>query len=373
MGKYGRYEKKTPKKRRSWGFPLFMVLYALVILAAANWGLQKFWDYMDAYEKSRIQNTIDAYMAEVTPQYVLGRSGDLVGSIDHNLQSEEECEAVILDFLSGGITYARKSAECTDTLTVYVLRSGGKVIGQVELVPQGETRYGFTPWAVSGDSFDLSFLVGEPASITVDHTMQVYAGDTLLDSSYVTETGLKYAAVEDFYDELKLPYKLTYAAGPILGETILRAVDTKGNPVTVTGEADLDSYLNNCTEAVHTELDSFNQEFIEYYVRYLTSRRDNRQYNYEQLLPYLVDGCDLENRVRNAYEGLEFGQSQSDTIVSFTSNHIIDLGDEKYLCDVTYEVDSLGRDGELHRSVNNAWLFLIRTDDGLQAERLLSY
>ena len=373
MGKYGKYETKTAKKRRSWGFAIFTILYALIVLGTAAWGLSKFWDYLDAYEHSRIQNTMDAYMAEVTAEYVCDRSGDLIDCVDHNLQSEEACKAVILDFLSEGITYARKTAECTDTRTVYVLRSAGKVIGQVELVPQGETRYGFTPWVVSCDSFDLSFLLGQSASITVDHTMQVYAGETLLDESYVTETELKYDAVADFYGELELPYKLTYTAGPILGETVLHAVDAKGNTVVTAEESDLDIYLNNCAEAVHQELDAFNLEFIHRYVRYLTSRRDTRQYNYEQILPLLVEDSSLEQRVSNAYEGLEFGQSQSDTIISFNSNYIIDLGGDHYLCDVTYEVDSLGRDGELHRSVNNAWLFLVRTGDGLKAERLLSY
>lgn len=369
----GKFETKKPAKRRKWGFALFMLLYALAVLGTAAWGLGKFWDYMDAYEGSRAKNTIDAYMASLTPGYVCDRSADLIGTIDHNLQSEDACRQAILDFLSGGITYARKSDECTDARTVYVLRSGGKVIGQVELVPQGEPRYGFTPWAVSGDSFDLSFLVGEAASITVDHTMRVYAGDVLLDERYVTETGLKYEAVEDFYDELNLPCKLTYTAGPILGQTVLRAVDAAGNPVKITEEADLDGYLNNCSQAVHTELDAFNREFIDRYVQYLTSRRDNRQSNLDRLAPLLAAGSSLRQRVINAFEGLEFGQSRSDTIVRFNSNYIIDLGNGKYLCDVTYEVDSLGRDGELHRSVNNAWLFLVQTDNGLQAERLLSY
>ena len=373
MGKYGKFQTKTPKKRRSWGFAIFMILYAVVVLAAAAWGLSQFWNYMEAYEGSRIKNTIDAYMEQVSPQYVCDRSGDLIGSIDHNLQSEEACRQVILDFLSGGITYARKSAECTDTRTVYVLRSGGQVIGEVELVPQGEPQHGFTPWSVSRDSFDLSFLVGETASITVDHSMQVYAGDVLLDSSYISETGLHYEAVEDFYGELELPYKLTYTAGPILGNTVLRAVDAEGKTVEIGSEADLDPYLNNCGEGVHAELDAFNKDFIDRYVRYLTSRRDNRQHNYDRLMPLLADGSSLEERVRNAYEGLEFGQSQSDTIVIFHSNYIIDLGNNKYLCDITYEVDSLGRDGQLHRSVNNVRLFLVRNDDGLKAERLLTY
>lgn len=373
MAKYGKYENRTAKKRRRWGFPLFMILYAAVVLGAAYWGLGKFWDYMEAYENSRVKNTIEAYMEDISPQYVCDRSGELIAGIDHRLQSEEECRQVILDYLSGGISYARKTSECNDTQTVYVLRSGGKVIGNVTLVPQGQARYGFTPWAVSGDSFDLSFLIGETETITVDYRMKVYAGSALLDESYVTETGIPYDAVADFYGELELPYKVTYTAGPILGETLLHAVDAQGNPVEIHEESDLDSYLDNCDKAVYKEVDEFNRDFIDRYVRYLTSRRDNREYNYERLVPLLIDGSDLEKRISNAYEGLEFGQSQSDTIVAFTSNHIIDLGDGKYLCDVTYEVDTLGRDGEFHRSVNNAWLFLVRNEDGLKAQRLLSY
>lgn len=370
----GKFEKKKPaKKRGGWGFAIFMILYAVAVLGAAAWGLNKFWDYMDAYEVSRVKNTIEAYMEDLTPEYVCDRSGELIGSIDHHLQSEDACRQVILDFLSGGISYARKTSECTDTRNVYVLRSSGKVIGKVELVPQGEARYGFTPWAVREDSFDLSFLIGGTDTITVDHTMKVYAGEALLDERYVTATDLKYKAVEDFYGELKLPYKLTYTAGPILGDTVLHAVDAEGKLVIIEEEADLDPYLNNCSEADHKELDAFSRKFIDRYVGYLTSRKDNRWYNYEQLTPYLVEGSDLERRISNAFAGLEFGQSQSDTIVAFTCNYIIDLGDGKYYCDVTYEVDSLGTDDQLHRTVNHARLFLTRSSGTLKVEKLLSY
>ena len=361
------------KKCIKWSFWSFMIVYAVVILVAAAFGLSKFWDYMDAYEDSRIKNTVEAYIAELTPQYICDRSGELIAGIDHRLQSEAACRQVILDFLSGDISYARKSSECTDTRMVYMLRTGGKTIGKVELVPRGEARYGFIPWEVGRDSFDLSFLMGSKATITVDSTMQVYAGDVLLDESYVTATGLQYAAVKDLYDEVTLPYKLTYTAGPILGELTLRAVDAGGKTVEIKAESDLDSYLNNCTQPVHQELDTFMRDFIDRYTRYLTSRLDNRQQNYGQLTPLLMSGSNLAQRVRQAYDGFEYGHSRSDTITDFRSNYLIDLGEGKYLCDVTYEVDTLGRDNKLHHSVNNAWVFLVRTSNGLKAERLISY
>jgi hypothetical protein len=350
-----------------------MIVYAVVVLIAAAFGLSKFWEYMDAYEASRVKNTMEAYMAELTPQYICDRSGELIDSIDHGLQSEEACAQVIMDFLSTNISYARKSSECTDTRTVYMLRTRGRTIGKVELVPQGEERYGFRPWVVSEDSFDLSFLIGNQAAITVDSTMQVYAGTVLLDEGYVTATALPYAAVKDLYGEANLPYKMTYTAGPILGELTLHAVDAGGNTVEINEESDLDPYLDNCTEPVVQEVDTFMRDFVRRYTRYLTSRIDTRQENYQKLRPLLLSGSSLSQRISKAYEGLEYGHSKSDTITDIRINHTIDLGDGKYLCDVSYEADTLGKDGVLHHSINNAWVFLVRTSNGLKAERLISY
>ncbi len=370
MDNFSNYE---PTKRKISGFWRFMLIYAAVFLGVAFLGFALFWGYMDAYEDSRAKSTIESYIESLTPQYVCDRSGDLLDSIDPDLQSREASEKIIFDFLSGNITYARKISECTDARMVYTLRSGGKAIGKVTLVPEGRKRFGFSPWTVSEDNFDLSFLISDQITITVDSTMHVYMGDVLLDESYITEAKVKYAAVKDYYDEQNLPYKVTYSTGPILGETDLRAVDANGKPVKITKESDLDPYLNNCTEAVHNELNIFIRDFVDRYTRYLASRVDNRQTNYQQLNPLLVNGSDLKKRISHAYDSLQWGKSKSDTITDFTSNYIIDLGGGKYLCDVTYEVDSLGRDGKLHHSVNNAQIFLVRAGSSLQAERLISY
>ena len=48
------------KKRKIWNFWVFMIVYAVVVLTAAAFGLSKFWDYMEAYEDSRIKNTSEA-------------------------------------------------------------------------------------------------------------------------------------------------------------------------------------------------------------------------------------------------------------------------------------------------------------------------
>jgi len=368
MAKGGKYLKK---KKRSFGFVIGMVVYAVLFLTAAGFGLRYLWDFMDAYEASRPENTVNAYMAQLTPDYICDSAQDLIDQIDHNIQSEENCRQAIRDAVSDGVTFARKSAECTDTLNVYVLRSGGKVIGQVELIPQGEERYGFTPWVVSSDSFDLSFLIGETASITVVNDFNVYVDGQKLDESYVTEKDIKFETMEEFYGEFNLPTMTTYTAGPRLGTTEFTVTDADGNPVVIDENTDLRSFLNNCPEDLHQELETFAADFITHYARYLSSRRETYWANYTTVIKYVVPDSDLADRLYNAMEGLYFGQSTSDVISSITVNCLTELGD-RYFCDITYEVDSEGNEGIYH-SVNNAKFIILRTQNGLKVEMLMSY
>ena len=136
------------KKKFRYGFLLFTVIYALLILTAGYFALSYLWDFAEAYEMARPYHAIDAYMEELTPDYICDRSSELIATIDHHIQSEDACRAVIKDAVSGEITYAKKASECTDEKMVYILRTGNQVIGRVELAPEGEAVMGFTPWAV---------------------------------------------------------------------------------------------------------------------------------------------------------------------------------------------------------------------------------
>lgn len=363
--------KKT--KKRSYGFLIFTVVYALLFLAGTYVGLQYLWDFMDAFEASRPENTINAYMERVTPDYICDGSADLIASIDHHIQSEEECREVIKQAVSGKITYAKKTSECTDEKMVYVLRTAGKVIGRVEMEPQGESRYGFTPWAVTKDSFDLSYLKTGTVSATVPHTLFVSVNGNVLDESYMTESGIRYTVLETFYDRYEnLPTYGSYEAGPCLGQISLQVEDSQGNPVALDENTDFNAFVDNCSPEEQTRLESFNQEFIKAYIKFLTSNMNNRIANHNALKPYLVPKSDLANRVKNALDGLQFGQSKSDKLVELTINHAVKISDDRYILDVTYVVDTKGRNGVV-TTTNYAQYVAVQTEDGLQVEMLLSY
>ena len=363
---------KNPKKK-SYGFLIFTVIYAILFLAGTMVGLNYLWDFMDAFEASRPENTINAYMELVTPDYVCDHETDLIDTIDHHIQSEEACREVIKEAVSGKITYAKKTSECTDEKMVYVLRTAGKVIGRVEMEPRGEARYGFTPWAVTEDSFDLSYLVTGTVSVTAPHDYTVTVNSNALNENYVTASGMQYTVLKEFYDRYEgLPYQVSYAAGPCLGEIVLEVADRDGQIVTINKDTDLNAFVSNCTAEDMVQLEAFNQDFINAYIKFLTSNRGTRIANHNELKPYLVPGSDLAKRVKNALDGLLYGQSKSDVLVELIINHAVKISGDRYIMDVTYVVDTTGRQGVV-QTTNNAQYVAVLTEDGLQVEMLLSY
>lgn len=363
---------KRTKKPRGLGFLCGMLIYAAVVLALVIYGLNFFWGYMAAYEASRPYIAVDAYMELVTDDYICDRSSELIGQIDHNIQSEEDCRQVIKNALSEGITCAKKTSECTDDKMVYVLRSGKQVIGSFVMEHQGETVHGFTPWAVVEDSFDLSYLITGTVSTTAPSHYPVYVNGNLLTEDYVTESGIEFEELEEFYGDYELPTMSTYLAGPCLGEIKLTVTDPNGNEVTIDEQTDMNIFVDNCTQEQITALDGFVNEYIKRYVTFTSSVNDARYENYASLVEYMVPESKLASRMFDAIEGLYYAQSYADEIVSITIHHRVDMGNGRYMCDVTYLVDTTGREGVV-QTTNNVKIIIVETDDGLKAEAMTSY
>lgn len=365
-------EKKQKKKTGGLGFVFGMLIYAAIVLALVIYGLNFFWDYMAAYEASRPYIAVDAYMELVTDEYVCDRSAELIGQIDHNIQSEEACRQAIRDAVSEGITCAKKTSECTEDRMVYVLRSGKQVIGSFVMEQRGETVHGFTPWAVVEDSFDLSYLITGTVSTTAPSHYPVYVNGNLLTEEYVTESGIEFAELEEFYGDYELPTMSTYVAGPCLGEINLTVTDPDGNEVVIDEQTDMNVFINNCTEDEIEALDTFTEAYIRRYVTFTSSVNDSRYENYADLVAYMVPDSKLAERMFDAIDGLYYAQSYADKIVSITINHRVNISDGRYMCDVTYVVDTTGRAGVV-QTINNVKIIIVETNDGLKAEAMTSY
>ena len=148
---------KNEKKSGTFRFLSGMAIYAAVFLGVLLIGLTIFWNFMEAYENSRPKTTINAYMEGLTEEHICDLSRALIDQVDHNIQTQQQCRDYIMNAI-GVIDYAKKTKECTDTRQVFVLRTNNTVIGEFSIVAQEEDRYGFTPWTVEAEHFDLSSM-----------------------------------------------------------------------------------------------------------------------------------------------------------------------------------------------------------------------
>ena len=309
---------------------------------------------------------------ELTPDYICDRSSELIATIDHHIQSEDACRAVIQDAVSGGITYAKKASECTDEKMVYILRAGNQVIGRVELAPEGEAVMGFTPWAVSSDRFDFSYLISDTVSTTVPANFHVYVNGAELDGSYITQSEIQFSYLKDFYDDYALPTITSYTAGPCLGEIALTITDSQDQPVTVDEATDLNQFLDNCTPEELAELESFTSEFVSRYVRFSNASGFDAKNDYYYLLGTVLKDSPLAKRCKDALVAMVSAVSQKYTIESVEINWATNIGNDRYLCDITYVLNVRGR-LENPQQTFNMKVIVVRDGDRLMAETLRNY
>lgn len=349
-----------------------LLIYAEVFILLLCFGLIWFWNYIEAYEATRPRNIVDSYMQTLTAERLIERSADLIGSVDPMIQTEDACSQVIQDSLSGGITYAKHVSESTETESVYMLLSGGKTIGKIKLACTSTDKYGFTHWTVEEESFDLSHLLRDPISITVPHDYAVYAGDVLLGQEHITETNIPYAELEEFYGAYDLPYLVTYCAGPFLGDVAVTVNDSHGEPAAVEDGMDMSQFLPRCDDATETALSDFVDRYVEHYVAFTSGGNGTLHENCNKLTEYMVPGGELAKRMYDAIAGLSWVKDRGAKVSGIDIHHSIDIGNGRYLCDLTYHVDTTNFSGAVQVS-SSIKLIVVQTNDGFKAEAMITY
>lgn len=365
---------KKTGKRKPMTFWKILLIFAEVFLIATCIGLMMFWDFIEAYEASRPQNAIAQFMEEMTPERISDKDTDTLAAIDPNLRSEADNCAVIEESLSGGITYAKNTKETTEDRMVYMVLSGGRTVGRVAMTVVSTDNYGFEYWDVTEESYDFSHLIGTTVSITVPEEYSVYADGVLLDESYVTESGIVYDAVEEYYKDYDLPTMCTYTAGPALDEITLTVKDTEGKEVQITPDTDMNQFLKNCTQEELDQLNAFLETYTKRYVDYTTvnSKAGTLYQSYTELVKLMVPGSELAGRMQEAQIGLVWVKGRSSELTKLTVNRLLRLEEGRYLCDASYTAHI--KDGWNDEDINGSFkLIVIETDDGLRTESMILY
>lgn len=362
--------KRRRPRRKVRFFPIFLVVYTTVCLLLTNFALQKFWDYMDAYEASRPHIATDAYMAQLTPEYVIEKVSPLLDEIDPAIQSRDEAIQVLKDALSMPFTCSKWTNQSTETTWVYVLRSGPQVIGTFQMEPAEEGRYGMSPWKITGDSLDLSYLLRDGFSITVPHDAKVSVGGKVLGEEQISRKDISYEPIEDLYGLYALPTRVTYTVGRHLGDLETSVTDALGEPIDPNADPEL--FLDNCTPEEKQDLQTIAEQFTNAYIHF-TSRTGGSLYdNLDILRKYMVPDGSLEKRMEDSISGFSWITDRHVQIQPMTVNRCISIGNGRYICDVTCVYDTNNINGTSREELDLKIIFL-QTENGLRAEAMYTY
>lgn len=329
-----RSEKRKRSSRIYW---ICLIVYGVLISAAAAFALSMVWTYAEEYEGSRPNNTMDAYVAALSENLWGDGIADTISSMAHEVQSDDEVAGHVKNLLSNGISYVRKGGDGMESI-IYSLRCNGNEFGVVKLVEDDSNaeslKFGMLPWKVESEEFNFDGLYSS-VEIVAPRTYQVYLNDVLLGEEYIVEEGIKYDVLEEYYDDFaNLPTKVRYKYDNAIGELEFTVKDEYGEVFVIDETQDDSQFINPCSEEEMERLGEFAAGFVVNYLKYISGVTDP-MYGYGKLLPYLVEGADLDQRMKNSMDGLSWAHTSSCTVNSVVLNSALSLGDGFYMCDIS--------------------------------------
>lgn len=361
----------TDNKKRFSKFTLGLCIYAGVFLLISFIGLVIFWDYMDAYEQTRPATALQEYVQQLTPQHICDLSEELVDQVDHTLQTAQQCRSAILEALTDDLTFVKKATESTESKHIYMILSGKQRIGTVELSQRDKASYGFTAWHITAENFDLSYLLTKEVEITVPASFKVSVFGNAATDAHISNNSVPYPLLEKLYDDYTLPYLRTYTLGPFLGQPQITVTDESGKEITLSDEMDFSEYLPACTEQQIAALDTAADTFVRRYVDFISKKNDDTSGNYSRLTACLVPNSNLQKRAYGILDGLLWVSDRKASLESLNIHRYIDLGNNRYMCDLTYVVNTSTHAGTT-KSENKVIVVFQDTATGLKAEMMVN-
>jgi hypothetical protein len=76
--------------------------------------------------------------------------------------------------------------------------------------------------------------------------------------------------------------------------------------------------------------------------------------------------------MRDAFDGLSWVSDRHATLDKVEIGHFVNIGNGRYLCDVTYTVNTRTFNGDVKTTANVKLVFL-QTENGLKAEAMVSF
>ena len=364
-------EKKKPS------FGRVMLLYALIFLLLLAGALGVLRLYLGYAEANGPDAAARAWLAGLDETRLHAVAAGWLESFDETLFPADELFARSIAPLQSELSFRAAADEDRADTAVYTILAGKLPLGRITLLPEDGGALGTRVWRVVSEEFDFSFL-GDPVSrtLTVPEGFSVVCGGRPLDASYISARSygceaLGYLAEAGY----ALPAFVTYTAERCpawAAFTVIAPDGTEYPPDADFSRVAAEALANSCSESERERLESFAGDFCEAYVAFLGTRRDAVGGNYRKILPFLLEGSDLYERMVSARKGLVWSHNRKNEIVAFRPNACMRLAEGEYLCDFSFAVDTLGLAGTV-RTENNVRLFITERDGALYAAQLFSY
>ncbi len=355
-----------PKKRRS-RFGLGLLIYVWVLLILGGVGLYKLQDFLSAYEASQPKYFVEEYEGSLR-EVPSAAARSALDDIDSRILSDEEKET----WLQARLAEIRLSKDASlsreDHQVYHIKDAAGEELGSVSFEPVDQDKYSLPVWGVAEESFDFSAWY-RTEEITVPSDYLVTLGDYPLGKSCIAEKDLPYEALQECYLHYEdLPTMVRYETPPFVGEPALNVSDPEGH-VLSPEELNEEAFLNRCSPEIREKAEEFIPKFIDLYVLYSADISESYQFYFYQLRPLVQPNSQLYTRLRMAFEGLGYTATKSVSLDAVDINRITDLGQDRYLADVSYATTVTGSGGPIPMQ-DHVLLVLIDNDGTLLADAL---
>ncbi|MDY4105836.1 MAG: hypothetical protein SOY37_09680 [Oscillospiraceae bacterium] len=340
------------QKNRFWKGLLIYILVMLVIIFT---GLFVFWKFIAAYEQSRPEGVMDAWVQEAM-------EADLSDAVDawaqaHETpwQSAERIREGLTEALAAQTIHVRKEpGEETET---YQLRAGRTVIGTKTLdeVPGGGLfDFGFTFWEVGEGAYDFSPFAST-LTILAPETAEVSLNGAVLDRASAQSGGV-HPELAEFEETLAdTAGILTYTVEDLYMPGTVTATDPSGcTCLTETAEDGSVSVALEMPVDLKDELAAYAEGFVTAYIGYTSNATGGPG----AVQSYMIPGSLLYQRMTAAMVGMVWVHGVTSTMSDLTVDHFR-YYDNAVLCEAQYQLTT-----ESGTSDNHMRILLTNTDAG---------
>lgn len=327
---------KRKKKSSGIGFTAFMLIYTVVLCAAAAFGLRFLWNYMDAYEKAKSTAVVDRYEQE-----------QLQAEYDRNLEEQAQALATplqsgdeILDYIRaqlGEVSLRLKKEHNTDTAAppIYSILMNRQEVGKLytRFVP---LPYGLQGIAIDRTEWNLETVPPESFEVIAPKEAKVSINGVELNDQ-VCRTEIAEHSVGDltqgFDPVFDTMYSFEYYGVPEPAAAAGQDVDY----IMEQDENGLFSVFAQCDEQTASVIEPIAEVFVKDYILFTSHAAP-----YYVARNHMVPDSPLYNRVSGSVDGMRWVSGVTSTISDLTIDHIVPYGDG-IICDAHYKLtDTVG-------------------------------